>query len=86
MFFDDVWHPIPKLGKQPEPIPHIHNSGWVQSPGVEILTDTLSHNSLEPYVKGIMNKFKDILRMLGDFLFIFGVFFLYWLAMVIYYG
>lgn len=64
VFFDDVWHPIPKLGKQPEPIPHIHNSGWVQSPGVEILTETLSHNSLEPYVKGIMNKFKDDPRVL----------------------
>lgn len=65
VFFDDVWHPIPKLGKQPEPIPHIHNSGWVQSPGVEILTDTLSHNSLEPYVKGIMNKFKNDPRVLS---------------------
>ena len=25
VFFDDVWHPYPKLGKQPEPIPHVHN-------------------------------------------------------------
>mgnify|MGYP001161204733 FL=1 len=64
VFFDDVWHPIPKLGKQPEPIPHVHNSGWVQSPGVELLTDTLSHDTLEPYVKGIINKFKDDPRIL----------------------
>ena len=31
VFFDDVWHPVPKLGKQPKPIPMVHNSGWVQS-------------------------------------------------------
>ena len=65
VFFDDVWHPYPSLGKQPEPIPHIHNSGWVQSPGVEILTDTIKHNSLEPYVKGIVSRFKNDKRVLA---------------------
>jgi len=65
VFFDDVWHPYPSLGKQPEPIPHIHNSGWVQSPGVEILTDFTKHNSLEPYVKGIVSRFKDDKRVLA---------------------
>ena len=57
VFFDDVWHPIPKLGKQPEPIPHIHNSGWVQSPGSEILGDSLRHHELENYVKGVISHF-----------------------------
>ena len=33
-----------------------------------------------------MNRFKDILRMLGDFLFICAVFFLFWVAMVIHYA
>lgn len=65
VFFDDVWHPYPKLGRQPDPIPHIHNSGWVQSPGVEILTDTLRHDLLEPYVKGIVSRFKDDKRILA---------------------
>ena len=32
VLLDDVWHPVPRLGKQPEPIPHVHNSGWVQAP------------------------------------------------------
>ena len=59
VFFDDVWHPFPKLGKQPDPIPHIHNSGWVQSPGVEILTDLKRHDDLEGYIKGIVSRFKD---------------------------
>ena len=33
-----------------------------------------------------MRKIKDILRMLGDFLFICAVFFLFWVAMVIHYA
>jgi len=36
---DAVWDPYPKLGKQREPKPHVHNSGWVTKPGVEILRD-----------------------------------------------
>ena len=64
VFFDDVWHPYPKLGKQPEPIPHIHNSGWVQSPGVEILTNINRHDELEEYVKSIVSNFKDDERVL----------------------
>lgn len=65
VFFDDVWHPLPKLGKQPEPIPHVHNSGWVQSPGAKILYDSLSHNKLKSYVKGIIGKFANDPRVLG---------------------
>ena len=33
LFFDDVWGKTPKIGKQPEPVPGTHNSGWVQDPG-----------------------------------------------------
>ena len=65
VFFDDVWHPVPKTGKQPEPIPHVHNSGWVQSPGAKILYDTLSHNKLESYIKGVVTKFADDSRILA---------------------
>lgn len=36
VLLDDVWHPLPKLGKQPDPIPFVHNSGWVQAPGALI--------------------------------------------------
>ena len=65
VFFDDVWHPVPKLGTQPEPIPYIHNSGWVQSPGAKILYDTLSHNKLKSYVKGVVGKFANDSRILA---------------------
>src|SRR3954454_1767268 len=30
VLFDSVWDPHPKLGKQREPQPGLHNSGWVQ--------------------------------------------------------
>lgn len=64
VLLDDVWHPIPKLGKQPEPIPHVHNSGWVQAPGAEILRDTTRHNELKGYVKGVLKRFSDDDRVL----------------------
>ena len=33
VIFDSCWDPYPKPGKQRDPRPHLHNSGWVQSPG-----------------------------------------------------
>lgn len=64
VLLDDVWHPIPKLGVQPEPVPHVHNSGWVQSPGAEILGDTTRHHELEPYIKGVLGHFANDDRVL----------------------
>ncbi len=64
VLLDDVWHPIPKLGKQPEPIPHVHNSGWVQAPGAEILGDTTRHDELRGYIKGVLKRFSDDERVL----------------------
>ncbi len=37
VLFDSCWDPDPRLGKQHEPRPGIHNSGWVQSPGAKAL-------------------------------------------------
>jgi len=31
VFFDDCWNANPKPGKQPNPKPGIHNSGWIQT-------------------------------------------------------
>lgn len=64
VLLDDVWHPIPKLGVQPEAIPHVHNSGWVQSPGAEILGDSTRHNELERYIKGVIRHFAKDKRVL----------------------
>ena len=64
VLLDDVWHPIPKLGVQPKAIPHVHNSGWVQSPGAEILGDSSRHNELERYIKGVIGHFANDKRVL----------------------
>lgn len=65
VLLDDVWHPVPKLGKQPEPIPFVHNSGWVQAPGSEILGDSSRHDELRNYVKGVISHFADDKRVVG---------------------
>ena len=33
VLFDECWNANPQLGKQPEPIPGVHNSQWVRCPG-----------------------------------------------------
>lgn len=65
VFFDGVWDPHPYPGPQRPPRPHIHNSGWVQSPGREILGNPTRHESLKPYVQGVLRRFKDDPRILG---------------------
>lgn len=64
VLFDAVWDPYPKLGKQPEPKLNIHNSGWVQCPGAEVLKDTKNYDVLQNYVQGIVRHFKDDQRVL----------------------
>jgi len=59
VFFDGVWHPFPKSGRQPEPTPGVHNSQWVQSPGLDILDDPERYESLAPYIKGVISAFRD---------------------------
>lgn len=65
VFFDGVWDPHPYAGKQRPPRPHIHNSGWVQSPGRVILGDPSKHAALKPYVQGVLRRFKDDRRVLA---------------------
>ncbi|MET0244034.1 MAG: 1,4-beta-xylanase [Flavitalea sp.] len=65
VLFDSCWDPFPKTGKQRDPQPHVHNSGWVQSPGLEILKDTSKQGPLEGYVKGVVGAFAKDDRVLG---------------------
>ncbi|MDB5490534.1 MAG: hypothetical protein JWO78_383 [Micavibrio sp.] len=64
VLFDSVWHPFPKTGRQPEPTPGVHNSGWVQSPGAEALTDPAHYDRLRDYVVGVVTAFADDDRIL----------------------
>jgi hypothetical protein len=64
VLLDSVWDPYPKVGKQREPKPHVHNSGWLQAPGVEILKDRSSwEKELKPYVIGVVGHFRKDKRV-----------------------
>jgi Cellulase (glycosyl hydrolase family 5) len=62
--FDDCWNPDPAPGKQPDPKPSVHNSGWVRSPGKAIHDDSTTWKELESYVKDVLTTFKDDKRIL----------------------
>ena len=49
----------PYLGKQDDPVPGVHNSGWVPSPGLERVTDKAVWPNLKTYVKDIVKSFAD---------------------------
>lgn len=62
VFFDDCWNPAYKAGKQPDPKPGVHNSGWIQDPGAALYDDKgiikqEMLDLLEKYVKDIMTTF-----------------------------
>ncbi len=65
VLFDSCWDAHPHLGKQPAPRPGLHNSGWVQSPGIDRLRDTKDYPELEAYVKGVVGAFAKDDRVLG---------------------
>ncbi|WP_031526196.1 cellulase family glycosylhydrolase [Dyadobacter crusticola] len=65
VLFDSCWDPFPKLGKQRAPKPGVHNSGWVQSPGLEALKDSTQYPRLERYVKGTVTAFANDDRILA---------------------
>lgn len=64
VLFDSVWDPYPKEGKQPQPRLNVHNSGWVQCPGHEILSSPNRYDELHSYVHGIVSHFKQDQRVL----------------------
>jgi Cellulase (glycosyl hydrolase family 5) len=65
VLFDSCWDPYPKLGPQHPPIPGVHNSGWVQSPGALALKDPLQEPRLRAYVEGIVGAFANDPRVLA---------------------
>ncbi|MGA0587099.1 1,4-beta-xylanase [Dyella sp. KRB-257] len=64
VLFDSCWDPQPKLGPQHPPIPGVHNSGWVQSPGVA-MDDPDQYPRFEAYVKDIVGHFAKDNRILA---------------------
>ncbi|HLM82986.1 MAG TPA: cellulase family glycosylhydrolase [Terriglobales bacterium] len=65
VLFDSCWDPFPKLGPQHPPIPGVHNSGWVQSPGAVALQDPTQYPRLQEYVEGVVGAFANDSRILA---------------------
>ena len=65
VLFDSCWDPAPQLGAQHAPIPGVHNSGWVQSPGAKALADPSQYPRLKQYVQGVVGAFAKDDRILG---------------------
>jgi hypothetical protein len=65
VLFDSCWDPVPQLGPQHAPVPGIHNSGWVQSPGAKALSDPGQYPRLKEYVMGVVGAFAQDNRILG---------------------
>ena len=55
VLFDDCWKSTFHMGEQPEPIPGVHNSQWVQCPG----NNNIDESTLEDYTRSIIRRFKD---------------------------
>ncbi|MFH1022633.1 MAG: cellulase family glycosylhydrolase [Planctomycetota bacterium] len=62
--FDDCWNANPKAGRQPEPVPGVHNSGWLQSPGAASVNNPAAWRPLENYVRGVIGRFRGDARIL----------------------
>lgn len=58
VFFDDCWNQEFALGPQPAPKPGVHNSGWVQSPGVRTVLNPASWSRLQTYLQGVLEEFR----------------------------
>ena len=65
VLFDSCWETDPHLGPQHPPIPGVHNSGWVQSPGKRRLLDPAVEPELKQYVQGVVGAFANDDRILG---------------------
>ena len=65
VLFDSCWDPRPHVGPQHPPIPGVHNSGWVQSPGWPALSDPLQVPRLEAYVRSVIGIFANDPRVLA---------------------
>jgi hypothetical protein len=67
IFFDDCNFvgKEPYLGKQDDPRPGVHNSGWTPSPGSAIADDPACEESLKAYVQTLVKAHKDDERIIA---------------------
>lgn len=65
VLFDSCWDPDPVIGPQHRPIPGVHNSGWVQSPGRRDLIDPAQDPRFRRYVEDVIGTFANDQRVLA---------------------
>ena len=65
ILFDDCFKPEPRVGQQEAPEPGVHNSQWVQSPGVQRREDRAAWPKLEQYVQEMVSAFASDKRVLA---------------------
>lgn len=65
VLFDSCWHPFPHYGPQPIPEPGVHNSRWLQSPGLHVLRCPNKFEALKDYVQSVLSIFRDDDRVLA---------------------
>lgn len=65
VLFDSCWDADPQLGPQRAPLDNVHNSGWVQSPGLAALNDPAQLPRLEAYVRGVVRRFGNDTRVIA---------------------
>jgi len=66
VLLDSCWKPNPLNGTQPEPTPYVHNSVWMQSPGLDIVSDiTVFNATVKPYVSEVISRFSSDPRIIA---------------------
>jgi len=65
VLLDDCWNPDGKIGKQPPPIPGVHNSRWLQCPGTSQVSDPTTWPDIKQYVQSIIEEFRTDNRILA---------------------
>ena len=64
VLFDDCWNDDARPGRQPEPIPGVHNSRWLRSPGSKATLDPQAWPMLEDYVRAVVGRYAHDRRVL----------------------
>ena len=65
VLFDDCWGPDPRPGPQGSPVPGVHNSRWVQSPGAATIAAHDSWGRLEDYLTAVIGALRTDERVLA---------------------
>lgn len=63
VLFDDCWNKTYATGTQPAPKPGIHNSGWLQDPGIRRENNPQLNDTLHKYVVDVMSTFRKDKRI-----------------------